>query len=168
MNLEFDVKVTAKDLYRYNMRNAYTSMQGVLSIICSALVVFVFIWKFEKLSVPYMILFIVLALAFLLYIPVSLWFRSNQIVKESAVFKSALTFTFTDEFIKVTSPAAEEEQVELPYSDIFKVAKTGKYILIYTNRVSAYILPKSQVDAEKLTDLFKEKVEDYKLRGFGR
>ena len=169
MELTFDVKVTAKDLYRYNMRNAYTSFQGILSIICAALVVFVFVWKFDALNVPYIILFIVLALAFLLYIPISLWIRSNQIVKTSDVFKEPLTFVFGDESIAVTSPImTEADEVNLPYNDVFRVTKTSKDILIYTNRVSAYIIPREQVTAleSQLLEMLKSKVEDFKIKGF--
>ena len=69
MDIQFEAKISAKDLYRFNMRNAYTSIQGILSIICAALVAFVFIWKFDKLSAPYMVLFVILFVLFLVYIP---------------------------------------------------------------------------------------------------
>ena len=70
MNLKFDVKMTAKDLYKYNLRNAYTGMQGILSILFAILVIFVFIWKFDALTLVYKLLFIALAVAFLVYIPI--------------------------------------------------------------------------------------------------
>lgn len=169
MNLEFDVKMTTKDLYKYNLRNAYTSMQGILSIICSALVVFVFIWKFDSLTLVYKLLFVVLALAFLAYIPIALYLRSKQVVSNTDVFKEPLTFVLTDENINIKSPlATEDDETILPWEDIYKVVKTGSMILIYTNRVSAYIIPREQIgDVEsKLIETLKDKVESFKLRGF--
>ena len=171
MDLQIEVKLKAMDFFRYNMRNAYTSMQGILSIVFAALVIFVFIWKFDRLTVPYMILFILLAVAFLVYIPISLWLRSNQLIKTSDIFKEPLTLTFTDEAIIVTSPVmTEEENTSFTYEDIFKVAKTKNYILLYTNRISAYIIPRGQLaDKEaELEGIIKDKVDDFKLRGFNK
>ena len=168
MNLEFEIEMTTKDLYKYNMRNAYTSMQGILSIICSALVVFVFIWKFESLSMVYKALFVVLAIAFLAYIPISLYIRSKQIVATTDVFKEPLTFIFDEEAINIKSPVAtEDDETVLPWEDIYKVVKTKSLLLIYTNRVSAYIIPREQiVDKEKeIIDVLKDKVDAFKLRG---
>ena len=146
MNLEFEIKMTTKDLYKYNIRNAYTSMQGILSIICSALVVFVFIWKFDSLTTLYKALFVVLAIAFLAYIPISLYIRSKQIVSTTDVFKEPLTFIFGEEAINLKSPVAtEDDETILPWADIYKVVKTNSLILIYTNRVSAYIIPREQI-----------------------
>ncbi len=169
MNLKFDVKMTTKDLYKYNLRNAYSGMQGILSIICAALVVFVFIWKFDSLSLVYKVLFIALAIAFLLYIPIALYLRSKQVIAKSDVFREPLTFIFSDEEINIQSPVAtEEDETLLPWADIYKVVKTKSLILIYTNRVSAYIIPLEQItDKEKeIIDALKSKVEGFKLRGF--
>ncbi len=169
MNLKFDVKMTTKDLYKYNLRNAYSGMQGILSIICAALVVFVFIWKFDSLSLVYKALFIALAIAFLLYIPIALYLRSKQVIAKSDVFREPLTFVFSDEEINIQSPVAtEEDETLLPWADIYKVVKTKSLILIYTNRVSAYIIPLEQItDKEKeIIDALKSKVEGFKLRGF--
>lgn len=168
MNLEFDVKMTTKDLYKYNMRNAYTSMQGILSIICSALVVFVFIWKFDSLTLLYKALFVVLAFAFLAYIPISLYIRSKQIVATTDVFKEPLTFIFEDEAINLKSPVAtEDDETILPWEDIYRVVRTKSLILIYTNRVSAYIIPREQIadKEEEIITTLKDKVDSFKLRG---
>lgn len=168
MNLEFDVKMTTKDLYKYNMRNAYTSMQGILSIICSALVVFVFIWKFDSLTLLYKALFVVLAIAFLAYIPISLYIRSKQIVATTDVFKEPLTFIFEDEAINLKSPVAtEDDETILLWEDIYRVVKTKSLILIYTNRVSAYIIPREQIadKEEEIITILKDKVDSFKLRG---
>lgn len=168
MNLEFDVKMTTKDLYKYNMRNAYTSMQGILSIICSALVVFVFIWKFDSLTLLYKALFVVLAIAFLAYIPISLYIRSKQIVATTDVFKEPLTFIFEDEAINLKSPVAtEDDETILPWEDIYRVVRTKSLILIYTNRVSAYIIPREQIadKEEEIITTLKDKVDSFKLRG---
>ena len=161
--------MTTKDLYKYNLKNAYSGMQGIISIICAALVVFVFIWKFDSLTVMYKVLFIVLALAFLIYIPVSLYLRSKQVMARSDVFKEPLTFILEDEQLRIESAlASEDDQTILPWADVFKVTKSNSQILIYTNRISAFIIPREQVkDIEpQLIEILKSKVDSYKLRSF--
>ncbi len=168
MNLKFDVKMTAKDLYKYNLRNAYTGMQGILSILFAILVIFVFIWKFDALTLVYKLLFIALAVAFLVYIPISLYLRTKHVMANTPVFKEPLTFIFEDEQIRIESPVeVEDAQGVLPWEDVYRVTKTSSQILIYTNRVSAYIIPRDQItDVEpQLIEILKAKVEDFKLRG---
>lgn len=168
MDLRFDVKMTTKDLYKYNLRNAYTGMQGILSILFAVLVVFVFIWKFDSLTLVYKLLFIALAIAFLVYIPVSLYIRTKQVMATTDVFKEPLTFIMEDEQIRIESPVeVEDAQSVLPWEDVYRVTKTGSQILIYTNRVSAYIIPRDQIaEVEpKLIEIIKAKIEDFKLRG---
>ena len=168
MNLKFDVKMTAKDLYKYNLRNAYTGMQGILSILFAILVIFVFVWKFDALTLVYKLLFIALAVAFLVYIPISLYLRTKQVMANTPEFKEPLTFIFEDEQIRIESPVeVEGAQSVLPWEDVYRVTKTSSQILIYTNRVSAYIIPRDQItDVEpQLIEILKAKVEDFKLRG---
>ena len=168
MNLKFDVKMTAKDLYKYNLRNAYTGMQGILSILFAILVIFVFIWKFDALTLVYKLLFIALAVAFLVYIPISLYLRTKQVMANTPVFKEPLTFIMEDEQMRIESPVeVEDSQGVLPWEDVYRVTKTGSQILIYTNRISAYIIPRDQItDVEpQLIEILKSKVEDFKLRG---
>lgn len=168
MNLKFDVKMTAKDLYKYNLRNAYTGMQGILSILFAILVIFVFVWKFDALTLVYKLLFIALAVAFLVYIPISLYLRTKQVMANTPVFKEPLTFIMEDEQMSIESPVeVEDAQGVLPWEDVYRVTKTGSQILIYTNRVSAYIIPRDQItDVEpQLIEILKAKVEDFKLRG---
>ena len=61
----------------------------------------------------------------------------------------------------------EGAQGVLPWEDVYRVTKTSSQILIYTNRVSAYIIPRDQIaDVEpQLIEILKSKVEDFKLRG---
>lgn len=168
MNLKFDVKMTTKDLYKYNLKNAYSGMQGILSILFAILVIVVFVWKFDLLTTVYKVLFIALAVAFLVYIPISLYLRTKQVMASTPVFKEPLTFIMEDEQIRIESPV-EVEGAEgiLPWEDIFRVSKTKSQILIYTNRVSAYIIPRDQIKEiePQLIEIIKSKVEDFKLRG---
>ena len=69
------------------------------------------------------------------------------------------------EEIVEAAPVAEEP-AELPWEYIYKVANWKGYLLIYSNRVNAYIIPIEAIKAEytNITDYIKAHVEDYKLK----
>ena len=81
------------------------------------------------------------------------------------VFKHPLTYELTESGIMVSSPASEEP-AELPWEYIYKISTWKEYLLIYSNRVNAYIIPKEDIkDVYSPTiDYIKKHVEDYKLQ----
>ena len=81
------------------------------------------------------------------------------------MFTYPLTYELKEDGIWISSPAAEEP-AELPWEYIYKVANWKGYLLIYSNRVNAYIIPIEAIKAEytNITDYIKAHVEDYKLK----
>lgn len=162
-NVSFSVKITEQDLYRYNIHHAYTSTQGIFSIIVAALLIVAWVMKFDSLSVLYRILYPVIALLFLVYIPMNLKLKSKQQMTQE-VFEHPLTYELKDTGIVVTSPAVDEPS-ELPWDYIYKIVTWKEYLLIYSNRINAYIIPRDDIlDCyDDVIAVIKEHVEDYKL-----
>lgn len=163
-NLKFSTKITEEDLYRYNLHHTYTSNQGILSVILFVLLIAVWILRFQQLSLVYRVMYPAVAVVFLLYIPMSLKLRvKNQMLQE--VFQHPLTYELTETGIVISSPTTEEP-AELPWEYVYKISSWKDYLLIYSNRVNAYIIPMSDVE-EQYTDIkefVKNHVEDYKLQ----
>ncbi len=164
MDLQFDIKLNSDDMYRFNMYHAYTSFQGWGSLLLGLLVVGIiaFSGDFHDLATagPYLLI----AAIFLLYVPISLKTRSKRQILTSDVLKNVLHFSFGDDGITVTSDANDEEAL-LPWDCIYKVVQTKHNLLIYSNRVNAYIIPLSQV-ADRLPqilDCIKNNCEAYRL-----
>ena len=168
MKVSFDIKLTAKDLFRFNMNQAYKGMQGFLSIALPILVFAYAVSTFGAVSIGSTLVYVGLGILFLVYVPVSLWLRVNKIIKdENNALSKVLHYDFDDQVIRV---AVEQESVEFQWENIFKMCTSGNLLLVYTNRINAYILPLEQIgaDYEKLYELAHEKLEKYRIKMYAK
>ena len=162
-NISFEATITEQDLYKYNLHHSYTSTQGIFSIVVAALLIVAWVMQFDRLSLVYLVLYPLIALMFLLYIPLNLRLRAKQQMQQE-VFKHPLTYTLGDDGISVSSPTAEKPAV-LPWDYVYKIVTWSGYLLIYSNRVNAYIIPRTQISGQEqqIFDYIKNHVEDFKL-----
>lgn len=164
MKIELDIKLNAKDLFNFNIRQAYKGMQGFLSILLPVLLFAYAVVSIGQVDVIYILLYFALGLVFLFYVPFSLWKRANKVVndKNNALSKT-LHYEFREDAIQVT---VEEESVEFKWENIFMMKKSGNLLLIYTNRINAYILPMEQVGDtyNQLLELAHTKLEKYRFK----
>ena len=163
-NIKFSTKIEEQDLYRFNLHHAYTSSQGIFSVILFVLLITVWILRFNSLTMIYKMLYPLLAMVFVMYIPMSLKLRAKTQMQQE-VFKHPLTYELKDDGILISSPAAEEP-AELPWEYIYKVSTWKEYLLIYSNRINAYIIPKEDISGQydNITAFIKAHVEDYKIQ----
>lgn len=164
MKVVLDIKLDAKDLFRFNMQQAYRGMQGILSIILPILVFAYAVTSFGEVSFGSTLVYVGLGIVFLVYVPVSLWLRVNKIVKdENNVLSKVLHYEFEEEVIHVS---VGEESVEFKWENIFQMKTSGPLLLVYTNRINAYVLPLEQVGDryEELSKLAHEKLEKYRIK----
>lgn len=164
MKVVLDIKLDAKDLFRFNMQQAYRGMQGILSIILPILVFAYAVTSFGEVSIGSTLVYVGLGIVFLVYVPVSLWLRVNKIVKdENNALSKVLHYEFEEEVIRVS---VGEESVEFKWENIFQMKTSGPLLLVYTNRINAYVLPLEQVGDryEELSKLAYEKLEKYRIK----
>lgn len=164
MKIEFDIKIDAKDLFVFNIRQAYKGMQGFLAILLPVLLFVYGINSIGKADVIYTFAYFVLGLVVLVYVPFSLWKRANKVVTDpNNALSKTLHYEFREDAIRVE---VEDQNVEFQWGNIFMMKKSGKQLLVYTNRVNAYILPLEQV-GEKYEELFRlahSKLEKYRIK----
>ena len=164
MKVVLDIKLDAKDLFRFNMQQAYRGMQGILSIILPILVFAYAVTSYGEVSIGSTLVYVGLGIVFLVYVPVSLWLRVNKIVKdENNALSKVLHYEFEEEVIHVS---VGEESVEFKWENIFQMKSSGPLLLVYTNRINAYVLPLEQVGDryEELSKLAHEKLEKYRIK----
>lgn len=164
MKVVLDIKINAKDLFRFNMHQAYRGMQGILSIVLPVLVFAYAVTSYGQVSIGSTLVYIGLGIVFLVYVPVSLWLRVNKIVKdENNALSKSLHYEFEEELIRVS---VGEESVEFKWENIFQMKTSGKQLLVYTNRINAYILPLTQVGDkyDELSKLAHAKLEKYRIK----
>ncbi len=164
MKVSFDIKLTVKDLYKFNIMQAYKGMQGFLSILLPILVFAYAVSSFGKVSFGSSMVYVGLGIMFLLYVPLSLWTRVKKIMNDpnNAISKT-LHYDFEEDIIRVS---VEDENVEFKWENIFQMKSTKDMVLVYTNRINAYILPKEQLGESyaPLSELAQKKLEKYRIK----
>lgn len=163
MNISFDIQLKPMDLYRFNIRQTYTSMQGPISIILGILAFVMSGIAFYNASIFRGIVYLLVGVLFIVYIPLSLWLRANKVLRTNSVLAGVLHYTVSEKGIEV---AQGEETGELPWDYIYKMISTKKQVLIYSNRVNAYIIPIEQLgdSYEPLKEIAQQKLEKYRIR----
>ncbi len=164
MKVTLDIKLDAKDLFKFNMMQAYRGMQGALSILLPILVFAYAVTSYGEVSIGSTLVYIGLGIMFLVYVPISLWLRVNKTVKdENNALSKMLHYEFGEETIRVS---VEEESVEFKWENIFQMKISGNLLLVYTNRINAYILPLAQVGDkyDELSKLAHTKLEKYRIK----
>ena len=78
----------------------------------------------------------------MIYVPASLKLRVKQTMKTNKVLSGVLHYEISEEGIKVTSG---DESGELPWNLVYQVLTRKNSVLIYSNRVNAYIIPNDQL-----------------------
>ena len=164
MKVILDIKLDAKDLFKFNMMQAYRGMQGSLSIILPILVFAYAVTSYGTVSIGSTLVYIGLGIMFLVYVPVSLWLSVNKTVTdENNALSKSIHYEFEEETIRVS---VGEESVEFKWENVFQMKTSGNLLLLYTNRINAYIFPLAQVGEryEALSKLAHSKLEKYRIR----
>ena len=162
MKTEFDIKLTEKDLYDFNIYQIYRSSQGIISILLAIIVWVMAGITFSNGQIAYGLMYLAGGFVFLFYIPLSLKLRVKNTMNTNEVLSGVLHYEVTDKAISVSQG---EEAAELMWSQIYKLVANDKRVLVYSNRVNAYIIPRNQIN-EKYDDfmhLAKNSLEKYRL-----
>lgn len=142
MKTEFDIKLTVKDMYRFSMYHAYTGSQGIISIVIAILSFIAAVKTYGSVQISYTILYAVFGVIFLVYMPVSLYMRSKRQVLSSEVLKNKLHYLVDDTGIHTSQ---NEQTADLLWEQIYKIIATRQNVLVYSNRVNAYVIPREQL-----------------------
>ena len=139
MKVEFDVKITAADLYDYMLSHTYNSFSGLFGSVVGALFVVMYFY------VGYF-LYLIAGVVILLYIPCSLFMRAHKQVALNEAFKKPLHYVLTDEGVTVSQG---ENEMFQEWNVVYKAKSTNRSLLIYTSKVNAWIFPKKDLGKDK-------------------
>lgn len=163
MQVSFEVKLQPMDLFRFNMYQTYTTMQGPISIILFAILEVIAVVNFRNGEAGYGALYVAAGLLFAGYIPLTLWSRAHSTLKKNQVLANALRYEVSDAGIKVSQNGDEGL---LEWNLVYKVVARKKQVLIYSNRVNAYIIPREQLgaDYDGFCEICQKNLEKYRLK----
>ena len=168
MPITFRAKITAEDLFRFNMRHAYTSFSGIVSIIAGALIYVIAILMHERLGTENVVLYCILGTLFLVYTPLHLKLRSKTVMAMDSPLSHEITYTLREDGMAIETEVAgegNENKAFFPYDQMYKVALTKRDLLIYSSRRNAYIIPRSNIEdqLDGIIQVFRDKLDAYRL-----
>lgn len=142
MTVEFDIKLTIKDIYRFNMYQTYSGMQGWFSVVVAVLLLVKAVNTFGTVSVTNTLLYVLLGIVFLFYFPFFLYVRSKHSLASSEALRETLHYAVDENGFAASQGEASGL---LKWEQIYKMVSTRSNVLVYSNRVNAYVIPREQL-----------------------
>lgn len=152
--LVIKVELKAKDLWKFSMYHSYRGMMGLFNIIFSIAAIFLLFYTWSSSSVPYRILLIICALMFTVWQPGILYLKAYKQARNPMIL-TPMILSFGEEGVMVTQA---EKELELLWDNIVRVEWIRDMMIVYMDRVHAYLLPDSAIGGKKadLIALIKE------------
>lgn len=139
MEVEFEVKMTAKVLYDYMLYHMYTSFSGIFGTMIGIFLIINFFLRGSTISLFAGILVVG-------YLPWTLFLKAKQQMLSTPAFKQPLHYRMTDEGIEVSQ--GEDVQTQ-SWESMLKAVSTRGSIILYTTKINASIFPRR--DLKELT-----------------
>lgn len=138
MSIKFDVKMTQKIMYNFQLHHAYNKIGIIILNICAIVVAILGIdmWSTDP---GQGLMYLVVAIIGIGYTPISLYGFTKKQIKFNEVFKNPITYTFSEEGL---TSSQNDVTTQAPWEMMVKVASTNKSIIVYTGKNKATILPK--------------------------
>lgn len=143
--IQFDVVLKTKDLYRFTLRHTYVSLSGIFSLLISISCFILAVWHFNDYNTGTKIALFLIASLFTVIQPLLLYGKCSVQSKKSESIQGALSYLLTNQEIIVTQG---ENEAKVHWSDVQKMIKTKSAIYLYMSPVRAFIFPKEQCQGQ--------------------
>lgn len=145
--LRFEVKLGVKELWQFSMYHANAGMLGMVNVLFTLAALFLIVTRWGSLTVPYRLLLVVCALMFTVWQPLLLYNKARKQAKAPAV-KEPMILTFGEEGLKVEQ---NEQEAVFTWEQMGRLDRMPTMVILYMDRVHAYLLPKSVMGAQEET-----------------
>lgn len=102
-----EVKISADDMFRFNLYHVYTHPNGWLTILIGVIAIVVGFTTYGSVTSGYTLMYFVLGTMLIAYQPFMLHSASKKQVEGSEVLSKPLTYTFLDEGIQIHTELEE-------------------------------------------------------------
>ena len=135
--IEFEVKMNSSVLFDYLINHAYSGASGILGTCMGTVGILLFV----KMGMQ-AILYLIFGIIIILYLPITLWLKSKQLMVLNESFKSPLAYTVNADGITV-SQGDEKQSIE--WDKCIKAVSTKQSIVLYTGKNNASVFPRKQL-----------------------
>lgn len=150
--ITFSVKMTVKQVFRFNIYHTYHNSSGRVGLLLSLLALANLVISFDTLTDQGKTIMTIIGLWFTVLEPLMIHSRAKKQVKRTKSYEKPLEYTIGAEGITVSQG---EERQTMEWARIRKVVKTSSQILVYSSRVHAFIFPRMDL-GEKETELVRQ------------
>lgn len=147
--IEFDVKLTTKDLFAFSMRHTYVSPSGAFSLIISLGSWIVCALRFSSLDGTARLALFIIGCLFTIVQPIMLYFKSSAQTRQNKDINASIHYCLTEEGILVSQG---EQEAQAKWGDIRKRIVLDKAVYLYMSPVRAFIFPREQC-GEKYSEI---------------
>ncbi len=161
---EFRVKLTAGDLWHFTMYHAYSGMTGVFCVIFTLVAVVLILTRWNVLETYQKGLLVICLLLFTIWQPGLLYYKACKQAKRPAI-AAPMELTFSrSEGLRVRQNG---QSARFAWDQIGRVDRHGSMLIIYLDRIHAYLLPKTVLgeDEESFYGLLKDCLPQGHTRG---
>ena len=100
--VNFDIQITDKDLFKFSINNIYRKFTGILWIVFSITVIFITVYTWGDISINNSILLICMALLFSVMNPFLLWTKSKSQIKKNETMQKPIHYCINGKGVTIS------------------------------------------------------------------
>lgn len=147
--MRFRYTINAEDMFRFTMYHVYHSRACFVAIAVPVLGCIGAAVCFSQGDMKRGLLYLIAGLAFAGIYHLDLWLRSRRQAKLNASFSEDLIISLDEEGMTAIQG---EESVKVPWKEIQNLKKTKHLLLVYTDSIHSYLIPKGRLEADMPDD----------------
>lgn len=140
--VNFDIQITDKDLFKFSINNIYRKFTGILWIVFSITVIFITVYTWGDISINNSILLICMALLFSVMNPFLLWTKSKSHIKKNETMQKPIHYCINGKGVTISQG---ERTDHVDWNQTWKAVRYGNLVIIYVSSIRAFVLPVNQI-----------------------
>lgn len=146
--MEFDSKVTEKDLLRFKFYHKYHTISGMAEIMLALIMIVLCVISIGRVNASYSLMVGVFGVFFLVFPSVDMKHRAKRQMEKVVTFKEQVHYRIDNKGITVSLNDVTET---LGWDKIYKIKFDGANIDVYMTTVNANIIPVRDLTAGQMS-----------------
>lgn len=162
--IRFEVRLTAKELWQFSMYHANSGAMGLFNLIFTVAALFLLVFRWGMLTGAYRLLLLGCVLIFTVLQPLLLYGKVRRQAKSPAITEP-MYLTFGKEGLQVEQSG---QSAQFTWEQMGRMDKKPGLIVLYMDRVHAYLLPKTVLGEkeEEFLEMARKHLPKERRKGF--
>lgn len=161
--IEFDSKVTEKDLLSFKFYHKYHTVSGIAEILLALILIVLAVMSAGKVNISYTLMVGVFGVFFLIFPSLDMKLRAKRQMISVVTFREKVHYRMDASGITVSLGDVTEV---LSWDKIYRIKFDGRNIDIYLTTINATIIPVRDFDgrAEEFINLAKQHLQAFQVK----